>query len=249
MTVNWKKTALVVCNLIIAAYLLLAVTAFNRPDVKTHCSEVRISIEDTEVEGFLNVGEVKRLLSQDHLYPLSQPMAAINPRKIEESLQKSPFVEKAECHKTHSGHVCIRIEQRLPVVRVMADNGESYYVDSHGNMMPETRFVTDLIVATGHISRRYAQGTLTKVAKCVLQDNFWKNQIVQINVLPNGSMEMVPRVGDHIIYLGSPNHIGKKLERMRKFYLYGLNKTGWNKYSYISVEFNNQIICKKSKKQ
>lgn len=34
---------------------------------------------------------------------------------------------------------------------------------------------------------------------------------------------------------------------MRKFYLYGLNKAGWNKYSYISVEFDNQIICKKVK--
>ena len=127
----------------------------------------------------------------------------------------------------------------------MADNGENYYVDSHGNMMPETRYVTDLIIATGHISRKYAQGILTQVAKIVLQDNFWKNQVVQINVLPNGSMEIVPRVGDHIIYLGLPNQVEKKLERMRKFYLYGLNKAGWNKYSYISVEFNNQIICKK----
>jgi cell division protein FtsQ len=34
---------------------------------------------------------------------------------------------------------------------------------------------------------------------------------------------------------------------MRKFYLYGLNKAGWNKYSYINVEFDNQIICKKAK--
>ncbi|WP_036910574.1 cell division protein FtsQ/DivIB [Prevotella sp. FD3004] len=246
MTVNWKKSALVACDLVIAAYLLLAITAFNRPDVKaTYCSEVKIDIEESEVEGFLNVDEIKRILSQDHLYPLSQPMQAICPRKIEESLHKSPFVEKAECHKTQSGHVCIRIQQRLPVVRVMADNGENYYVDSHGNMMPETRYVTDLIIATGHISRKYAQGILTQVAKIVLQDNFWKNQVVQINVLPNGSMEIVPRVGDHIIYLGLPNQVEKKLERMRKFYLYGLNKAGWNKYSYISVEFNNQIICKK----
>ena len=66
-------------------------------------------------------------------------------------------------------------------------------------------------------------------------------------MLDDGTMELVPRVGDHIIYIGMPTGINRKLERMRKFYLYGLNKAGWNKYSYISVEFDNQIICKKVK--
>jgi cell division protein FtsQ len=46
-----------------------------------------------------------------------------------------------------------------------------------------------------------------------------------------------------------PTGMDKKLERMRKFYLYGLNKAGWNKYSSISVEFDNQIICKRVKEK
>ena len=186
MSINWKKTAIVVCDIVIATYLLLAVTAFNKPDTKaTHCSEVKIDIQETVVDGFLNAGEIKKILSQNHIYPLTQPMASVNPRQIEEVLEKSPFVEKAEC---------------------------------------------------------YAQQTLTRVANHIMQDDFWKNQVVQINVLNNGYMEIVPRIGDHIIFLGTPSHVDKKLERLRKFYLYGLNKAGWNKYSYISVEFDNQII-------
>jgi cell division protein FtsQ len=114
--------------------------------------------------------------------------------------------------------------------------------------MPENRFVNDLIIATGHISRKYAQTHLSRVANSIMQDKFWQNQIVQINVQPDLTMELVPRVGDHIIFIGAPLGIAKKLERMRKFYLYGLNKAGWNKYSYINVEFDNQIICKKAKK-
>ena len=51
------------------------------------------------------------------------------------------------------------------------------------------------------------------------------------------------------ILIDGPVGIGKKLVRMRKFYQFGLNKTGWNKYSYISVEFDNQIICKKKAKK
>jgi cell division protein FtsQ len=248
MTINWKKSIIVLCDVIIAGYLVMAVTSFNKPDIATtHCTEVKTDIEQNIVDGFLTADEISKMLRQEKVWPLSQPMHDISSRKIEETLLKSPFVEKAEVYKTQSGEVCIQVRQRVPVVKVMADNGENYYIDSHGSVMPENRFVNDLIIATGHISRKYAQTHLSRVANCIMQDKFWQNQIVQINVLPDLTMELVPRVGDHIIFIGAPLGIAKKLERMRKFYLYGLNKAGWNKYSYINVEFDNQIICKKAK--
>ena len=249
MTINWKKSLIVLCDVIIAGYLVMAVTSFNKPDiVATHCTEVKTDIEQNIVDGFLTADEICKMLRQEKVYPLSLPMHDISARKIEETLLKSPFVEKAEVYKTQSGEVCIQVRQRVPVVKVMADNGECYYIDSHASVMPENRFVNDLIIATGHISRKYAQTYLSRVANCIMQDKFWQNQIVQINVLPDLTMELVPRVGDHIIFIGAPLGIAKKLERMRKFYLYGLNKAGWNKYSYINVEFDNQIICKKRNK-
>ena len=249
MTFNWKKSIIVICDIVIATYLVLAVTSFNKPDTAvTHCTEVKTDIEQNIVDGFLTADEISKMLRQEKVYPLSQPMRDISARRIEETLLKSPFVEKAECYKTQTGEVCIQVRQRVPVVKVMADSNESYYIDSHASVMPENRFVNDLIIATGHITRKYAQSHLSRVANCIMQDKFWQNQIVQINVLADGTMEFVPRVGDHIIFIGAPVGVAKKLERMRKFYLYGLNKAGWNKYSYINVEFDNQIICKKAKR-
>ena len=248
MTINWKQTLMVACNIVVGIYLVMAVTAFNDPDeaMAKECTEVKIDIEKESMEGFLHPSEVKKLLTQHKIYPLTQPMSSISPRKMEETLQKSPFVEKAECYKTLSGHVCINIKQRIPVVRIMSDNDENYYLDNHGNIMPEAGYATDILIATGHISKKYAQNVLSKIANHIVSNIFWKNQTVQLNVLTNGTLEMVPRVGDHIVFLGSPTNIDNKLERLRKFYIYGLNKAGWNKYSYINVEFNNQIICKKN---
>lgn len=248
MTINRKQPLMVACNVAVGIYLVLAVTAFNDPDeaMAKECTEVKIDIEKESMEGFLNPGEVKKLLTQHKLYPLSQPMSTISPRKMEETLQKSPFVEKAECYKTLSGHVCINIKQRIPVIRIMADNGDNYYLDNHGNIMPESGYATDILIATGNISKKYAQRVLSKIANHIVSNSFWRNQTVQLNVLANGTLEMVPRVGEHIVYLGSPANIDNKLERLRKFYIYGLNKAGWNKYNYINVEFNNQIICKKN---
>ena len=90
-------------------------------------------------------------------------------------------------------------------------------------------------------------------------NELWRNQIEQINVLPDRSIELVPRVGNHIVYIGRlpeccskrkreeeiNNFVNKKMDRLEKFYKYGLSQAGWNKYSYINIEFDNQIICKK----
>ena len=34
MSIDWKKTLIVACDIVVATYLLLAVTAFNKPDAK-----------------------------------------------------------------------------------------------------------------------------------------------------------------------------------------------------------------------
>jgi cell division protein FtsQ len=242
---NWKKLIIVTLDVVVGAYLVLAMTAFNKPEEQNNlCTDVRINIEHEIVEGFLTTDHVKQMLLSARIFPVSMPMNRINTRQIEETLQGNDLIEKAECYKTQNGHLCINIKQRIPVVRVMTE-GSDYFVDSHGEVMPKTGYTCDLIIATGYVSRFYASKVLAPLANMVLADNFWKNQIEQLNVLSDGSVEIVPRVGDHIAYLGQPTGVRTKLERLRKFYRYGLNQAGWNKYSRISVEFDNQIICKK----
>jgi cell division protein FtsQ len=165
--------------------------------------------------------------------------------EIEDLLRHSAFVESAQCYKTEDGHVCINLRQRMPIIRIKSVNGDDYYVDDQGGIMPNTRYVSNLIIATGYIPQWYAKRILKHIANFINHNDFWKNQIMQINVLQDLSIEIVPRVGDHIVYLGRPTYILEKLNRLEKFYKYGLNEVGWNKYSYISLEFNNQIICKK----
>ena len=246
MTFNWKKTFIALIDIVIGGYLVLAVSAFNTPAEKaTVCTEVKIDINNESVGGFVNPSEIKNILEKNRLYPLAKNMADVNSRAIEEVLMKNPFVEKVECYKTQSGHVCISLRQRTPILHVMSNTDDNYYLDTFGAILPESRYASDMIVVTGNISRKYAQKTLPMIGNMLLKDKFWQSQIVQINILNDGTVEMIPRIGDHIIYLGSPVNIDKKLERMRKFYLYGLNVAGWNKYSYISVEFDNQIICKR----
>ena len=239
MHINWQKTLLITLDVALATYLGFAFTKFNQPDEKGMlCTKVNINIEDEMTNGFLNAKEIKKRLEIKKLYPLEKPLSNVNARKIEETLKTSPFVKTAECYKTQDGLVDIYLTQRMPIVRIKSINNEDYYIDDHYQVMPNTNYTSDIIIATG---------------------NIWRNQIEQINVLPDRGIELVPRVGNHIIYIGNlpesniiskreqdvEDFINRKMDRLEKFYKYGLSQAGWNKYSYINIEFDNQIICTK----
>ena len=129
MSFKWKKLGIVVVDIAIAVYLILAITSFNQPDeLATACSEVLIDIERDATDGFLNEEQVMNFLKANKMNPEGQAMNKVDARQIEETLERSPFVEKAECYKTQNGKLCIQLKQKTPVIRVQADNGDDYYV-------------------------------------------------------------------------------------------------------------------------
>lgn len=233
-----------VLGLVMAVYLVVAMAFASKPDEHEVCTGVRVEIAGNTKEAFLKAADVKQILTTSGLNPVGKSMSQLDVRKIEELLRSKDLIETAECYRIQNGMLMVKVTQRIPLVRVMNDQGEDYCMDGEGKPMPHGRYLCNLIVATGHISRACAEKKVVPMVKAIVQDDFWKNQIVQINMLGDGTVELVPRVGNHVVYLGQPTGVQTKLERLRKFYLYGLNQAGWNKYSHINLEFDNQIICK-----
>lgn len=258
--INWKATLLVTVDIVIAAYLIMVFVSWNKPaETVTKCNKVDIVIADENINGFLNSNEVKNLLEQSKMYPFMQNLKDINPRRIEQQLARMPFVNTAQCYTTKEGHVCITVTQRTPIVRVKSFTGEDYYVDDNGGVMPNSQYTSDMIIVTGRVSQLYACRYICVLAKQLMGDDLWRNQIEQINVLPDMTVELVPRVGDHIINIGKlpgslnptvreqliTEYVKKQLHRLELFYRYGLSNAGWNRYEYISLEFSNQVVCRK----
>ena len=261
MKKNWSKILFIASDVILAVYLLFAFTTVSKKSsATTVCSKVDIRIADEMTNGFLDAATVKHNLQKAGCYPvINKPLTDVNTRSIEEALMlRTPFVKTAECYKTEGGNVYITVTQRMPVIRIKAENGDDYYVDDNDRVMKSSSYTSDLIIATGNISRQYATRYLSSLGKVIMGNELWKNLIEQVNILPDKSVEIVPRVGDHIVCLGPlPAYKGKngekeitefmtrKMGRLVKFYKYGLNNVGWNKYSYIDIQFDNQIICRK----
>lgn len=240
-----KRILSIIVMLMVAIYLAAGFSWLNKTPSERICSQVNVVVEDSANTCFITSAEITSLLKRNRLYPTGLATDSIRCRLIEETLEKNSFIENAECYKTPSGNLSISIRQRIPILRIMPNNGQSYYIDDKGRSMPGGGHAAHLPVATGVIDKQMAEGTLYQFALMIEKDEFWKRQIEQIHVTSEGEIELVPRVGEHILFLGKPIHLAEKLQRIRTFYRKGLGQVGWNKYSRISVEFDNQVICKR----
>jgi cell division protein FtsQ len=76
-------------------------------------------------------------------------------------------------------------------------------------------------------------------------NNFWSAQIDQIFVDDNDEIDLIPRVGNQLVHLGTTENFKGKLRNLEAFYDKVLPEVGWNKYSLINLEYKDQIVCKK----
>lgn len=235
------KLFVIILNVFLYLYMAVALVAWAKPAERTKvCTGI-----DVATSSQFAPADIKAYLAKRGLNPTGRTLAEADCRRIEDELVKSPLIKSAECNTCpESGRIAIRIVEKRPVVHVIANSGDDYYVDQDAEIMPREQAPARVIVATGTITRHYARTKLYRAVREIMSEPDYERQTVQLNVLSDGTLEMTPRVGRHTVYLGRPERIADKYRRLFQFYRYGLSRVGWTRYSRINVEFDGQIICK-----
>ena len=237
--------------LILSLFLLVGYIAFSaiamtdrHEDVRL-CQGVDLNIVDSLHFDLIDEDMILSLLQEHSVDPIGMPLDAINVETIENILVTHPLVGSAQCYKTGGNRIRINLSSKVPLVRVLNNRGQDFYVDSHGEILTQHSLAVQLPVATGYIDRRFAADDLLKVVHAIDCSEFWKAQVEQIDVTKEGEIRLVPRVGDHLLILGTADNVEDKLERLMNFYHNGLDNIGWNSYRSVSVAYENQVVCKK----
>ena len=242
-----KFSAIVLLMLGLACYVVFAMIKMTDPAPDELCKDVELVVSKNTKVDFVDAKVMESLLKSKGLYPKGKLMKDVDTRSIEKLISENDFVSKVECYKTAGGKLRIDVVQRTPVMYIIPDGENGYYVDKAGKVIPGTVFTSNIVVATGAVTQKYASEELAPFGAFLQTDAFWNNQIEQIYVTKGSKnkpvVEIVPRVGDHIVYLGTLDDYEKKLRRLRIFYEKAMETVGWNKYSKINLEYKNQIIC------
>ena len=244
------KTAFKIFMLLaVVVYLVVAIRWFSDQAENRICEGVSVEIIDTIQEGFITDEYIRSILTKNKISPKGMKIRDINLEQIEQLMFKESHIERASCFYNAASKLCIKVVPQQPVLHVISQNGEDYYLSSTGQKMPTANFNLELCVVTGNVSEKFATERLLDFALFLRDDLFWKEQIEQIHVVSPQQILLYPRVGQHIIELGSVDKFQEKLDHLRIFYHEGLERVGWNKYRTISLAYDNQIVCTKANNQ
>jgi cell division protein FtsQ len=226
------------------------------------CSDIVISIKDSADYHFVTKRQLLNLVYGNNSRILGKPVKSISALDIEKRINVLRELKVAEVYIAIDGSLHVFVDQRNPVMRVIPDEGGDYFMDEDGFMFRRRNLYTPrLHIVEGNINVTPAmldsvsvldttiKNTILKdvyhFVNYINSDNFWSAQIDQISVDSRDEIDLIPRVGNHLIHLGTFENYKGKLRNMQAFYDKILPEVGWNKYSNINLEFKDQVVCKK----
>lgn len=242
-------------------YIIIMPAYFARTSYSCPCNEIKININDSSEYHFITKREILNLIYATSRI-LGKPVKDVSVTDIEDRIHNLRELKVAEVYMTLDGTLHVYADQRDPIMRVMANNGGDYYVDMEGIVVRRRNLYTPRLHIVGgnvNITSAMLNGVSvldTSIKNSILKDiyylvsyinsnNFWSAQIDQIYVDSNDEIDLIPRVGNHVVHLGTPENIEGKLRNLETFYEKVLPEVGWNKYSLINLAFKDQIVCKR----
>jgi len=235
------------------------VTLMSFVEVKKHtvtCTNIKILIPGAD--NFIEREEIDAILKQSQGRLIGRSLEGINLHAIEEKIKANPYIALSKVYADMDGVIHIEISQRQPLLRVINAGGQDYYIDRNGLKMPVSpNFTANVVVANGHILEHFSgkvdtlitkmASDLYKTALFLKKDTLWDAQIEQIFVDEKDDIELVPRVGNQRIILGTADSLETKMTNLLAFYKKAMPQVGWDTYKTISVKYSNQIVCERNK--
>ena len=250
-----KKVLLLAALLSVTALFVIILTSAIKKQKQLVCKSVQVKIDYDSGLNFLSEGEIKDKLNALNGGSITgKPLTGIDFRMVEREVRKNPFVRMASVFVDQSQTIIVDIVQKRPILRVINNDGVSYYISENNDRIPlNDNFTTHVAIALGNIeihkdTKRDSsvQAALYKLIQFVRKDEFLNALVDQVYVQENGEMDVIPKVGGHTIHFGVADEtMAEKFERLKIFYNEGLKKVGWTKYKSIDLRYKDQVVCEK----
>jgi cell division protein FtsQ len=251
---QWQKIAIRIIWSIGAAGLIVLFVISWKAKSEKQLRDIQVELVGESAQAlFMDEISIRVILNEQGVQ-VGMPLEKINLTQLEKFIEKTEWVKNAEFFINNKLILEVKIEQRIPIARVFTSSGASFYIDNEGWRLPLKQLtVLNLPVFTGFPTDQpklsKPDSTLLKevlfFAKTIQKDSFFMAQVAQVNIEPNGTFQMVPTLGDHVVLLGSVDHLEDKLNRLFTFYKKVWVASGINSYQYIDCRFNHQIVALK----
>lgn len=242
---------------------LLSVAAYFVYDYFTDSIEdVTLSIERNVDEGFLKYDETHQLIvdvcdTVNNINVISIPLDS-----VEEVLRQNPWVTDVKTDIDLNSVLNVEVVECEPVMRLYNKERNSIYLDSLGNIFPDdNEYKPRLLIGSGHADfptdklgnvndEIYAATDLPsmfKIVSSVLENDYSRCCVKQVFLDKNKNFKFSMNNTDIIVIFGDDNNIDEKLFKLEHFFMKMQGNPELDNYKEININFNNQVVCTKSK--
>ena len=236
--------------LCITLIVMLILAFVNMP--RQRCEHIQAVAHTQNESVVLSQADIETLLADANIEIIGKEIKEIDLGDVATLLKNNPFIETVNFVHFAGKKLVIDYTLRELVLHVFTPNGNHYFVDSNGEMVPFTMKMKDyLMIVNGNISDNFKAG---KKAPGKLQDalaltrkinenDFYQAQFRQIYLNNRHEMELTTTVGGQTILFGDLNNADEKLENLKTVYENGLSHKGYDTYAQLDARYKNRIIA------
>lgn len=159
---------------------------------------------------------------------------------LEKKLNQLPAVDSANVYLNLNGNLNLDIKQRVPAFRLNKD-GKDFYVDEKGNEFPISKnYSFPCMLVTGDVQKSEYQ-KLAELVDKIDNDEFSKKYFIGVSK-EKGGYNLITSQGNYKVEIGDLDRIHLKVKGFKTFVEKYLVYQQGEKYSKISVKYDNQIV-------
>lgn len=244
---------------------VLSVLVISGLSQKTEtCWKVDVKIEDSNGQYFVTESQILNLIQPEGQELVGQPVKSIPIDKIHQLIVANPCVKEAQVFTTVDGRCVVKIAQRSPIARFFNADGSSFFIDKEGFVFPSNGAnPLKLPLFVGNLDEKMMSNSIHEKMKekdwsnrsmldemfvlsnYIRKDEFLSAQVEHVYIDPKHNLVLVPRVGDHEIYIGDVQHLPMKFKKLRTFYASVGSTHDLNKFKTIHLEYEGQVVCER----
>lgn len=231
---KWRILKILVTVIIFGFLLSFSLKRFNEKPL----DNISVKMSDKSPVYFVDEKDIKTIVEK---YNTTKKVGNIDIPSLEKKLNELPAVDSANVFLSLDGKLHLDIQQRVPVFRLNNGSGKGYYVDKKGIEFPISKnYSHPCMLVSGDVKKKeYVK--LVDLIKKIDKDTFCKNYFVGITK-ENGNYNLITNEGYYKVELGDLNNIDFKINGFKAFVEKYLINQNPEKYSKISVKYDNQIV-------
>lgn len=212
--------------------------------------DVRVDIDYQGADTLVPPERVKEIVVAAMPQIYTTRLKQVDLAAVEKAVAASPYFDDCQAGTSIGGAVVLFARQRRPIVRVFTGSTE-YYLSACRHRLPVSSYGSSDVIVAGGVIPEKGKGLDDVWA---LADYLDKNPdygvlFDQIYRDSRGDLFLTPKIGSHIVQVGSPDNLDEKFRNLMVFYTRGLPQAGWDTYSQVSIKYRGQVVATRRTKQ